>query len=414
MKQPTYTVALRPYQGGLSCVACQDQLPQFIELVLQNGRFASDDPIVQHLEQCAHCVHQFLQLVPLLTTEQMTTLQTAWIIQSEELEDLTGFLQLCQLQLGFYKRLQMPQQLAITISLIGLLRRHQRNVKEAMAVHELALEMADSSPSLLSQLLSYTDLAFIALEEGEEGETAVNHLQQALPCAVALRDQANEARIHYLFGQAWALQERWAAARLAFEEAERVGTAVGYTTLVSTARKAKEQSTTRTPLLVEQTMASITEQVLSLFNVTWIRGKMMRSEEAFAHGTLKLASVLGKETKQWVGLSEEMWQQNQVLVSAQMEITKESELHMKVAITVTSSNTNPVENVKIKFCDVYGVVMETGMTNAKGQIIFTSNEAERFTQYGESALEVGFCLKIGQGREVAGWQILLGSTTDDN
>lgn len=397
---------LRPYRGGLTCATCQEDMAEFIEGILWNSRVADNHPILLHLLQCAYCTHHFLHLVELLTASDIAALQAAWIIPKEVPQRTDGLLQLWQQQLTFHQRFQDQQGVAISISIIGLIRRQEQDIAEAEAVHRFALDSGFSPPSLLSQCLSYTDLAYIALQR-KQGETAVNHLQQALPCAVALRDQENEARIHFLFGQAWEQQERWAAARLAYEEAEKVGTAVGDSTLATRAFQMKQQLVEPVSTFIQRTMKAETKRILSLFDVTWQGDTPIRSEKALAQITMQLAPVLGEKTS-WRGHLTRQWANGIAQMDVEIGLNKQDQPHfVSVGMTLSGSDKSPLANMLVDFGDIEGIILETSKTDASGRINFVSQEGERFFNQTASATEVGFYLELRQEVIVASWQIFL-------
>ena len=192
-----------PELAAIDCEECTGGFDDFFSQSLA-GLQPAQEAIPAHLESCLGCSRVYLDLFDLLTAALVNQLMDSWIEpeQGPSEQTIAGMLALAQGYLGAAELVEDPKASNRGLSLLGLSRRQLQDEPEAGLVHELSLRRAQETGDLVSQVISNTDLGYIALFSNRT-EEALDYLEKAYHCAVELTDQEGETRVHIGMGQAW-------------------------------------------------------------------------------------------------------------------------------------------------------------------------------------------------------------------
>jgi hypothetical protein len=168
----------------------------------------------------------------------------------------------------------------------------------------------------------------------------------------------------------------------------------------------------KTEPVLKPALVPKSKRILRLFNVEWVEETIQRVGQALAVGELQFAPSMGEEEKNWRGQLSYKWGDLQVTIETTLTLEPEDRSHsMKVAIILQDQAKQFISRTQVDFCDIQGVVMETGVTDDKGHVSFSSQEGRRFVGDGEPQAEIGFCLELTKGDERAIWQIVAAQET---
>lgn len=129
---------------------------------------------------------------------------------------------------------------------------------------------------------------------------------------------------------------------------------------------------------------------------------------------LKVAAHLDEKAEQpepqiWRGSLSVPWENWQVTIAAQLSIlTEDQPDQLSVSLAVKDEDGRPAPSTLVDFCDVERVPMQTGVTNDKGEITFTSLQGDRFISQQGPPLKLGFWLGLRCGQWEVTWYLRLG------
>jgi len=150
--------------------------------------------------------------------------------------------------------------------------------------------------------------------------------------------------------------------------------------------------------------------ILALFNVVLIGKASQRIEGALTVAKLRRKRLMGKKKEEtWESELSQTWADLQVTISIKVQLGLENRpSSMTASVDLRDQIGQPVSQTQVDFCDVRGIVMETGITDHKGHVGFSSQESKRFMMEKETQAEIGFCLGLIRGPERVKWQIVIG------
>jgi len=177
-----------------ACAACLAELDAEIAEVLRGQLVPEDGQALQHLRMCPECADAYGDALWMSSSSQITALQDALLGGRADVP-LEGFRHLWRWHFGLRNQYGEPSEIADALSVLGMICRQQGDWRQAMQLHRLALE--NCSESLVVQVMSKTDLGFLALRQGRIDD-ADRHMAEAAASAKSLGDRESERRIGLL------------------------------------------------------------------------------------------------------------------------------------------------------------------------------------------------------------------------
>jgi hypothetical protein len=155
-------------------------------------------------------------------------------------------------------------------------------------------------------------------------------------------------------------------------------------------------------------VSEIREWILALFCGRREGPGAHRESHPLAVAILQPELVLGEEGRAWSGELSYGWNDVQVTIKTKVELGRdERPRSVAVLSELRDQSGEPVPRAQIDFCDVYGVLMETGVTDEEGQVSFSSSEGQRFIREDGQATQIGFYVELSRGGQHGSWQILV-------
>lgn len=156
------------------------------------------------------------------------------------------------------------------------------------------------------------------------------------------------------------------------------------------------------------------EWILALFDLRWAWRGIKEKGRVLATTELQLVPLLGEEEKIRRGQLSYTWNDLAVTIATELHFKPQDRMHgIKVSIDLRDQIGQSVSQMQIDFCDIYGVIMETSVTDDAGHVTFSSQEGQRFVREEGPQVDIGFCLELTRSGESASWQTLIGQGSPD-